>query len=173
MATKALAKKTKLEAAEEHLTVIRGACVGLSTLVDGLKRADSMGRCLVDLQKVASAISDMSSGLQEKLKELVLVTGEQTSEKGSKEYSVNGVTLCVRPTRTGLDSKKLEKYLRTQGLKLTDYMDEQVSISYKANTAKIESSSLSKKLTNDVLEQCKYDTNYSLQPVRIEEEPNE
>lgn len=166
---KDIVKKTTLEKAEENLTLIRGALVSLATLVDGLKRPDSMGRCLVDLKKVGDAIGDMKSGLEDKVKILLEQKGEQVTEKGSRSYTENGVTLTMRPTRTGLDPRKLEQLLRMKKLKLTEYMDEEVTVKYKVNQSKLDMQAAAKKLTDAELEQCKYDESWSLQPTKVEE----
>lgn len=171
--TKAIVKKTLLEKAEEQLTVIRGACVGLAGQVASLKKPESLGRALVDLKAVSSAIVDMQKSVEERIKEFLAEKGEVVTDKGSRAFTANGVTLTMRPTRTGIDSKKLEKLLRQKGAKLTDYMDEHVDISFRVNMGKIESAPISKKLTAEEIEQCLFDESWSLQPVKREDTSDE
>lgn len=167
--TDKLAKKPALAVAEENLLLVRGTMVSLSETIGKLAKPDSLGRCLVELKQLESAIQDIRGGVEDKVKTILLEQGEQTTEKGSRALTVNGITVTMRPTRTGIDSKKLERLLRIKGLKLTDYMDEQVTVTYKVNMSKVEMSTVAGKLTDDELEQCKYDESWSLQPVRRED----
>lgn len=109
--------------------------------------------------EMADKMGKLSDEVRERLRTRILKAvkdnGQVVSEKGSMSLGVGGFKVSAIPTRTGVDSKKLEALLRARKLDPAVAMD--VTMSYKANDTKILQAVSSGHLTADDVEAVKYD----------------
>jgi len=115
---------------------------------------------LTEVQKV---VEDTIKVAKDKMKELVKSTGTFVEgTKGSYEAVLGEYQYSIRPTRTGVDPKKLEALLRSKDKDPEVYMDPKVT--YTVNEQKLGAALAKKVLTKAELETCMYEESYALQP---------
>ena len=131
-----------------------------------------LSKVMTLLKDVEQLHKDLSSAAKKQAIALLEKEGKQTTEKGSRELTVDSVVLSMRPTRTGLDPKKVEARIRAKGLEPDGFMTATVSYSLKDDTAV---SLVAKKVVSqDELETLNYDKSWAVQPVKpAKEEGNE
>lgn len=118
-------------------------------------------QALRDIEKV---LEDKSSGLTTIAKKRVIAylksSGRVTTEKGSMEAAVGGLTLSMHPSRTGFDPKKVEGLLRAKGKEPSGFMVAKVSYAMPEDDAV--SMEKLRKVLGDELESCRYEESWTV-----------
>ena len=146
---------------------IQGPVVALMRDVAGQLAAlppERYGEAMEFLTFIEKATEGLRTTFGERVKEQVIKDGAQTTEKGTREWAMNGYLIRAIPTRTGVDPKKLEARLRAKGHDPAVAMDQ--TIAYKVNEAKLAAAIALGKLTQAEADGCKYELNYRLQVER-------
>lgn len=120
-----------------------------------------VGFGLSRLLDIEAAVTDIVKSMKDRVKALVLIKGEVTTEKGSRQLNTDGTLLEIRPHKTGLDPKKVEALLRAKGKNPSEFMD--AVISYKVNTEKLQGA----RFTEQELQNCQVDLNWAVQRPKI------
>lgn len=116
------------------------------------------------LSNWGGALERVQKMVKERLLTLAVSQGRVATEKGTRRLQVGGWELEARVHRSGLDPKRVEGLLRAKGLPVEQYMDP--TISYKVNENRLEGGVNLGKLTADEVESCRYELNYTLQPLK-------
>lgn len=93
--------------------------------------------------------------------------GNLVTDKGSRRLMIDGWTMFMKPTRSGLDPKKLEALIRAKGKDPANYMN--TRIVYEVDEAKANKLVDKKIMTDDELESCKYDESWTVEAPTQEE----
>lgn len=113
------------------------------------------------IRKMADGVSD---NLTERAKLYLNVHGKQATEKGTLEAQVGGYLVRAIPTRTGLDSKKVEKLLRARNIDVVAGMDPETK--WKVNSDKIQRMVGAGLLTESDVAALRYDSDYRVEVKR-------
>jgi hypothetical protein len=171
-------KKTKKDVKKEIVKSINTNA--LSIVVQ--KTDESISRALADVAQLLSnplpppvlggvmralrqAKSNIEKGLEpiakQRLIAMVKEQGTAVTDKGTMEAIVEGWRFRMKPYRTGIDPKKLEKLIRAKGLNPDNYMSKVISYSFDETGAnKLVDT---KKMTADELESCHYEESWTVE----------
>lgn len=137
-------------------TVIGNASITPTTLATAVDK----------LNQVAAYIKSLQESARNRMLNLVMERGEVRTDKGTRVLTDGEWTLEVRPTRTGIDSRKLERLLRAKGQNIEGWMTPKITYEYNPGMA---AEAIARGvLTEDELATCKYDESWSVQPPRRE-----
>ncbi len=115
---------------------------------------------------LASSLEDIKKALRDRMLDAIRTLGKRVTDKGTLLLTVDGWELEARPTRTGVDAKRLEAALRSRGVDPGKYM--QATIGYKVDNTKLQYAISDGVLTVEEIGACSYeqDQSYSVQPPR-------
>lgn len=124
----------------------------------------SLNHLTLQLYRLSELVTDLQNTAKARVKDLVLKLGKTVTEGGSKRLDVEGWTMEVRPQRTGIDGRKLEKLLRAKGLPVATYMEPVMTFKYDEERAG--HAIINGHLTEAELATCKYDEAWAVQQPR-------
>lgn len=150
------------------LTAAEGAIgQALQILADALSNSPDTATVI----QVQQAIKSWNKRIEdtEKVSKAILIqalrdSGTKVTDKGSLSLTVGEFRVEARPTRTGLDPKKVEALLRAKDLSLDELMDKEVK--YILNETRLATAVEQELLTQEELETCRYELSYALQPIQ-------
>lgn len=146
---------------EPAVALMRDVAQQLATLPP-----ERYGEAMEFLTVMEKGVEGLKTTFGERVKETVVAEGDKVTEKGTLEWSLNGYTIRATPTRTGTDPKKLEARLRGKGLKPDEHMTP--TTTYKVSEALLLALVASGKLTQQEVDDCRYELNYALRVERSE-----
>lgn len=126
------------------------------------------GEAMEFLSTMEKAVEGLRTTFGARVKDKVLEDGTKTTEKGTREWVMNGYLVRAIPTRTGVDAKKLEPKLRAKGLDPTVAMD--ATMAYKVSETKLAVAVSKGLITQEEVDSCKHDINYRLEVTRCSNE---
>lgn len=148
------------------VATIKKSLVTLADRLGGKLTVPQASDILTELNTLSAVVESLAKVAKEKLKLVVLQDGEVATDAGTRRLERDGWRLEVRPYRTGLDSRKVEKLLRAKQAPLDKYMNTKVT--YEVDSDKLLSAVEAGVFTQDELNTCKYDENWVLQsPKRV------
>jgi len=142
----------------------------LAIAMSGELDAHRATEALLLVRETDKILKNYDKVVKARVQELLLSEGEVVTDKGSRGMTVNGWSLFMKPTRTGVDPKKFEAMLRAKGLDPENFMD--TSIVYSFNEQKALDAVAKKRITQEELASCKYDLSWTVEtpkPAKNEE----
>jgi hypothetical protein len=146
---------------EPAVALMRDVAQQLATLPP-----ERYGEAMEFLSVMEKGVEGLRTTFGERVKEKVVAEGDKVTEKGTLEWSLNGYTIRATPTRTGVDPKKLEARLRGKGLKPDEHMTP--TTTYKVSDVLLAALLATGKLTQQEVDDCRYELNYALRVERSE-----
>lgn len=145
----------------EATAIVQRALMQFGQAISGVSD-DDLGAMLTKAKAFTGVLEAAEGNLKRRIEALVRANGEKVTDKGTMRLAVNGYVYEAKPTRTGYDAKKLEALLRMNGVSPDQAMD--AVVTYKVNEGKLSDVVLAGNtpLTEELLEQAKYDINYSV-----------
>ena len=137
-----------------------GAMQSLASWLSSVE-PEQFGEALSLLKSLQSALENAEGTVKNRAVEMVRRDGTRETEKGTYGLTLGAYTIRAIPTRTGVDSKKLEAHLRGRQLEPTIAMD--ATMTYKVNEGKLVACVEQGKLTQAEVDACKADTSYRLE----------
>lgn len=123
---------------------------------------------MFDLTKqLGKAITEIEKPVKDRVKALLETNGKAFTEAGSKEYTIGGWRMEIRPGGGGWNMDKLTSLMKSVGAKRLDYMD--VEKTYTLNTEKLMHFAGRMKVTEKQLAACKNEMSWAVQtPTKVE-----
>ena len=113
------------------------------------------------MRRLEKLVEDNKDTLTDRVKLWLNVHGQQVTEKGTTEASINGWVVRAVPMKTGIDPKKLEQTLRAKGLDPADWM--QTTLSYKFDAVKYARLLRENKFSESDVKACQYDKSFRVE----------
>lgn len=166
----AVAKRIELAAPETLQEQVNSALQNVARALSQKQVSPQyLSEALAFLKDTSSAVEDLERAAKAHIERLLLEKGEQSTEKGSRVLEQDGLKFSMKPWRTGVDGKQLEKLIRAKDLDPAHYMD--TKISYNVSELGIAKLISSKKMTRAEVDSCEYEPKWVVaQPVPVTDE---
>ncbi len=147
----------------DSLAVRNQTILAMQGLADWLSKVepDEFGAALNLIKSLTGALENAEGLVKNRAVEMVRTKGNRETEKGTYSLQLGAYTVRAIPTRTGVDSKKLEAHLRGRGIEVTKAMD--ATLTYKVNEGKLATCLAEGVLSQSEVDGCKADTSYRVE----------
>ncbi len=151
---------TALVSVKEHITSVVQAFA--ATLSDANLPPAALSEVFQEVRTWQKNFDDLYEAGRQRVLALVVASGQQVTETGTKRLETEGWNLEIRPQKSGYDPKKVEAFLRAKNLSPSIHMD--TLVTYTVSPSKLDALVVSGGATTNELAACKYELKWAVQP---------